>query len=250
MTSAINYTSINENFPVAGQDNDTQVFRDNFDTIKTSLQTAKDEITDLQDNTAKLNNDNDFGLNIVQRALLQNNREQKFDGGFITASPTTVDYENGSYQIFTLGADVTMDFLNFPGDPVFTSETTPIGMGKVTLEIYSNGGTSVNAVDLEEGTSYEITTVGDTDFTAFGAASNTVGVVFTASDSGTVGSGTGTCIVTRILNFQTSGSTVIKKGAGFPTTIDINQSDDPIFIEVWRHSEAVIFMRYLGQFSE
>jgi hypothetical protein len=251
VTSAINYTAINENFPVAGQDNDTQVFRDNFDTIKTSLSTAKDEITDLQDNTAKLNNDNDFGLNIVQRALLQNNRDQKFDLGFATASPTTFDYENGSYQIITLGADVTMDFLSFPGDPVFTTETSPIGVGKATLEIYSNGGTSVNAVDVEADVSYVISTVGTTDFVSeFGAADNNVGTVFTASASGTGGSGSGTCVITRLLNFQTSGSTVIKKDPNFPVQISIDQSDDPIFIEVWRHRSDEIFMRYLGKYSE
>ena len=70
MASNINYLSINENFPVAGQDNDTQVFRDNFDTIKTSLRNAKDEIGSLQDNTAKVNSDNDFELKKIQRALL------------------------------------------------------------------------------------------------------------------------------------------------------------------------------------
>lgn len=251
MTSAINYTAINENFPVAGQDNDTQVFRDNFDTIKTSLSTAKDEITDLQDNTAKLNNDNDFALNIVQRALLQNNRDQKFALEFVTASPTTIDYENGPYQILTLGADVTVDFLSFPGDPIFTTETSPIGVGKVTLEIYSNGGTSTDATEIVEGTSYVISTVGDTDFvTDFGADSNDVGTVFTANADGTAGSGTGTCVLTRLLTFQTSGSTVIKKDANFPSTISIDQSDDPIFIEVWRHRESEFFMRYLGKFSE
>ena len=31
--SDINYLNINENFPVAGEDNDTQVFRSNFNTI-------------------------------------------------------------------------------------------------------------------------------------------------------------------------------------------------------------------------
>ena len=48
MTSLINFAAINENFPVAGQDNDTQVFRDNFDTIKTNFSAAKTEIEDLQ----------------------------------------------------------------------------------------------------------------------------------------------------------------------------------------------------------
>lgn len=46
-----------------------------------------------------------------------------------------------------------------------------------------SGGSFVNGLD------YQITTVGTTDFTAIGAASNTVGVVFTATGAGT-GNGT------------------------------------------------------------
>lgn len=194
MASNINYLSINENFPVAGQDNDTQVFRDNFDTIKTSLRNASTEITSLQTDTAKLNLDNDFELKKIQRAVLQNNRTQKFNGGTVTATPTTIDYENGDYQIYNIGATLSMDFLNFPGDPVFTSEVTPIGMGKVTLELYSTGG------------SYT-------------------------------------------LSFTASGGTVIKKDPNFPGTVTIDSATDPVFIEVWRHSADVIFMRYLGKYS-
>jgi hypothetical protein len=194
VASNINYLSINENFPVAGQDNDTQVFRDNFDTIKTSLRNASTEITSLQTDTAKLNLDNDFELKKIQRAVLQNNRTQKFNGGTVTATPTTIDYENGDYQIYNVGATLSMDFLNFPGDPVFASEVTPIGMGKVTLELYSTGG------------SYT-------------------------------------------LSFTTSGGTVIKKDPNFPGTITIDSATDPVFIEVWRHSADVIFMRYLGKYS-
>ena len=194
MASNINYLSINENFPVAGQDNDTQVFRDNFDTIKTSLRNASTEITSLQTDTAKLNLDNDFELKKIQRAVLQNNRTQKFNGGTVTATPTTIDYENGDYQIYNVGATLSMDFLNFPGDPVFASEVTPIGMGKVTLELYSTGG------------SYT-------------------------------------------LSFTTSGGTVIKKDPNFPGTVTIDSATDPVFIEVWRHSADVIFMRYLGKYS-
>ncbi len=199
MTSNINYLSINENFPVAGEDNDTQVFRDNFDTIKTSLRNAKDEITALQDDTAKTTADNDFGLNKISNALLQNNRQQKWNGGSVTASPATIDFEQGSYQIYIVGANVTFDFLNFPGDPVFTAETTPIGLGKVTLELYSDGSS-------------------------------------------------------RTANFSTSGGTIIKSN-GFPgyssgsPTLTLTSATDPVIIEVWRHSQEVIFMRYVGQFS-
>lgn len=199
MTSNINYLSINENFPVAGEDNDTQVFRDNFDTIKTSLRNAKEEITALQTNTAKTNLDNDFGLNKISNALLQNNRQQKWDGGAVTASPTTIDFEQGSYQIYTVGANVTFDFLNFPGDPVFTAEPSPIGMGKVTLELYSDGSS-------------------------------------------------------RTASFSTSGGTEIRSNGfpGYPSgnpVLTLTSSDNPVIIEVWRHSQELIFMRYVGQFS-
>ena len=254
MTSAINYTSIDENFPVAGQDNDTQIFRDNFDTIKRSLSTAKDEVTDLQDNTAKLNNDNDFSLNIIQNAVLQNNRDQKFDNGLVTASPTTIDFQNGPYQILNLGDDVTVDFLNFPGDLVYTAEPSPIGVGKVTLEIYGNGGAATDAVDIEVGKSYVIVSAGTTDFVAeFGADDNNPDTIFTATASGSVASGTGTATLTRLLDFQTSGSTVFKKDANFPSVISIDENstnENPIFIEVWRHNASVIFLRYLGKFSD
>ena len=133
MTSNINYLGINENFPVAGEDNDTQVFRDNFDTIKTSLNTAKTEITDLQTNVARTDVDNDFNRKLISGAVMLNNYDKKFDGGVITA-PLTVDYENGNYQIFRFGVNTTIEFLNFPDD-----ESTPSGLGKVTLELYGDG---------------------------------------------------------------------------------------------------------------
>ena len=133
MTSNINYLGINENFPVAGEDNDTQVFRDNFDTIKSSLNTAKTEITDLQTNAARTDADNDFNKKLISGAVMLNNYDKKFDGGVITA-PLTVDYENGNYQIFRFGVNTTIEFLNFPDD-----ESTPSGLGKVTLELYGDG---------------------------------------------------------------------------------------------------------------
>ncbi len=131
--SDINYLSINENFPVPGEDNDTQVFRDNFDTIKQSLRIAKEEITDLQGNVARTDLDNDFNWKIQNRAVFQNTYEAKFDGGTIT-TPLVVDFENGSYQIFRFGANTTVEFLNFPDD-----DTIPASLGKVTLELYGDG---------------------------------------------------------------------------------------------------------------
>jgi hypothetical protein len=194
VTSNINFAGINEQFPVAGQDNDTQVFRDNFDTIKTSFRNAQQEITDLQDNSARTDLDNDFNLNKISNAVLQQNREQKFNWGNYSESSIDIDFELGSYQILSLGSNVNMQFTNLPGDPVYTAETTPIGMGKITLELYSSGGSYV-------------------------------------------------------VNFVTTGGTVFKKDPAFPGAVTISSADNPVFIEVWRHSQNVIFMRYLGQYS-
>ena len=60
MSSQININSINVAYPVAGQDNDSQGFRDNFRSIAVALSTASSEITSLQLTTAKLNSTNDF----------------------------------------------------------------------------------------------------------------------------------------------------------------------------------------------
>ena len=48
MTSAITTTNIDVTFPVPGADNDTSGFRNNFGAIKTALDTAHSEISDLQ----------------------------------------------------------------------------------------------------------------------------------------------------------------------------------------------------------
>lgn len=53
MASTINPNNINTLYPVAGQDNDTQGFRDNFRNIKNNLNAAAGEITALQASVAK-----------------------------------------------------------------------------------------------------------------------------------------------------------------------------------------------------
>ncbi len=136
MTSNINYLSINENFPVAGEDNDTQTFRDNFDTIKVSLRSAQEEITDLQANTAGLQlveteNGSDFGGREISNAILRDTLIKAYGGGVIPGDvPTlTIDYENGGYQKFQFAGNISIDFQNFP-DNVSIG-----GLGKVTLEL-------------------------------------------------------------------------------------------------------------------
>jgi len=138
LTSLINFAAINENFPVAGQDNDTQVFRDNFDTIKTNFSTAKTEITDLQDNAARTDEDNDFLYNIVGSVTLNDTYLRKKDyGAAIVAGTQDVSFKQAMYHVIKLGANTSLSFSEFPTGAV---DATGLGqIGKATLELYGDG---------------------------------------------------------------------------------------------------------------
>jgi hypothetical protein len=86
MASNINETGVNKDYPVAGQDNDSQGFRDNFNIIKNNFVAAKTEIETLQTDTAKLNVANNFLTNNITNANLLNNSEGYFAGGTVNTS--------------------------------------------------------------------------------------------------------------------------------------------------------------------
>ena len=138
MTSLINFAAINENFPVAGQDNDTQVFRDNFDTIKTNFSAAKTEITDLQDNAARTDEDNDFLYNVVGSLTLQDAYLRKKDyGAAIVAGTQDISFKQAMYHVVKFGANTSLSFSEFPTGAV---DATGLGqIGKATLELYGDG---------------------------------------------------------------------------------------------------------------
>ena len=129
MASNINSDAIDALYPVAGQDNDSQGFRDNFSTIKNSLATAKTEITTLQNDTAKKNADNDFNGNKIQEANLISTTEQTYATGELTASQN-ISFENGHYQIVTVGGDITITLTDWAASGKIC---------KLRLEVKSDG---------------------------------------------------------------------------------------------------------------
>jgi hypothetical protein len=140
LTSNINFAAINENFPVAGQDNDTQVFRDNFDTIKTNFSAAKTEIEDLQDNVARTDTTSDFNYNIVSTVTLQDAVQIKRNyGAAIVAATQEVSFKQALYHIIKFGANCAIELIDFPVNEV---DVLGIGScGKITLELYGDGTT-------------------------------------------------------------------------------------------------------------
>jgi len=73
--------TIDAAFPVAGQDNDSQGFRDNFSIIKAGLETAASEIGLLLTGTAKTDANNDFAGNALINANMQIATQQFFPAG-------------------------------------------------------------------------------------------------------------------------------------------------------------------------
>jgi hypothetical protein len=119
MSSNINPAPINQNYPIAGQDNPSQGFRDNFATIKSALAVAQAEMTDLQAKavlkTALIGDvlDNDLGDNLVTAARIRDFSEAVYAA--TTGSGTiTLDHENGHYQTITTTGSVTLAFSNWP----------------------------------------------------------------------------------------------------------------------------------------
>jgi hypothetical protein len=129
MASTINFTDIDQNYPVAGQDNDSQGFRDNFNLIRNNFESAKTDIETLQDNTAKLNADNDFNGSKIQEAEFIKNTETVYANGNITANQN-ISFDFGHYQTIQVGDDITLTLADWPSSSK---------MARLRLQITSDG---------------------------------------------------------------------------------------------------------------
>jgi hypothetical protein len=143
MTSNINYTSINAAFPVAGQDNDSQGFRDNFGVIKTALSTASNEISDIQLNYAKLTEANFFDGNTIEGAVFKNNaydiQTQVVSPGTVTGGVFTINYSAANYHVLSVSTNTNFQVSNWPSDAYakLTLEITPTTSTTMTVTFSS-----------------------------------------------------------------------------------------------------------------
>ena len=105
MASLVNPFNINGNYPIAGQDNDSQGFRDNFTNIKNNFYYIKSEVEDLQ-NKAILKTalagstlNNDFQSSQVKNIQTKNQSETVYDWGTVggvTATEIQLDLALGN----------------------------------------------------------------------------------------------------------------------------------------------------------
>ena len=125
MASKIVPGNVDGLFPTAGQDNNSQGFRDNFSAILNNFTEAKSEIETLQTDKAGLDTSNDFADNVVSRAEFKDTSETVFAHG-TTGGAITLNHENGHYQTITSNAAITLSFSNWPATAT---------LGRIILDI-------------------------------------------------------------------------------------------------------------------
>ena len=119
MTSQINPNNVDGTYPVAGQPNNTQGFRDNFTNIKTNFSYAETEITDLQNNgifkaaLAGTTLNNNMADNLIYAVKLQD-VSYTFLQNAATSGSIAIDYSAGQYQYISTTGSISLNFSNFP----------------------------------------------------------------------------------------------------------------------------------------
>lgn len=114
--STINTNGLNVNYPVPGVNNNSQGFRDNFATIKTNLDVAGNEITDLQTNVvlkSALQNsvlNNDMANTLISNAATRGFRHTTYNLGNSLSGTVLVDVSLGDVQIGTVTGNVSFSF--------------------------------------------------------------------------------------------------------------------------------------------
>jgi len=135
---------IDETYPVAGVDNESQGFRDNFSAIKDTLNQSKQDIEDLQESRIDKNEpEQSFNNNTLTDINLGNVSHNSFNLSGVNnsnAGGQPIDYSNGIYQIFSL---------NRPGSTqsspqILRFENWPeLGrIGKIRIQVSSQLGTT------------------------------------------------------------------------------------------------------------
>jgi hypothetical protein len=114
--SSINTNSLDVNYPIPGQNNTTQGFRNNFTNIKTNLDTAGNEITDLQNKvvlkSALANSvlNNDMANTVIANAATLQFRATTYNLGNALVGNVAINCSLGDVQTGTVAGNITLNF--------------------------------------------------------------------------------------------------------------------------------------------
>lgn len=178
--SNINPYNIDGTFPVAGQDNDSQGFRDNFTNTKNNFIYTKQEVEDIQAkaifkaNLSGTTLDNDMAGAQIKNATLLGSRETI--NALSWAGTVDLNFNLGSYQTLTTSGSTTVTFSNWPATGNYAKIILAISVSNVSHTLTVPSAVSVGLTEIAGVSSLTIT------FDATG----TYLFEFSTSDGGTI----------------------------------------------------------------
>jgi hypothetical protein len=275
MTSSINSSAINTSYPVAGQDNNSQGFRDNFTAIQAGLAEAAKELTALQANaliSLDLATSSTTVVNNMQGSTIYNGLYRQFNGVFynlgnITSSGSSINVDTASIQRATMTGSGTLTFQNWgptgtyslvrlilQGDQsavrTVTLSTSNSGVMRattgwntyiVTSAFSSGGAAAATTVTLASGTSFAVGQL----FVGSGVLPNT----YITNVAGAV------ITINQAFIAQASGNyssySVFTTGTGpSPITVVLDANNHVEVIEAWTvDGGAHVYVRNAGEYS-
>ena len=186
MTSQINANNIDGTYPVAGQANNTQGFRDNFTNIKTNFQYAGTEITDLQNKVVLKSAlsgttlDNNMSDNLIYAVKL-NDVSYTYLQNTASSGTITLDYSASQFQYISTTGSVTLAFSNWPASGSFGSLDLTINITNTAHTLTLPASVSIGLFGLE---GISPGTAGVSNTITFGQVGQ-YNFRFVSSDSGT-----------------------------------------------------------------
>lgn len=131
--SSINTNGIDVNYPVPGTNNNSQGFRNNFAAIKTNIDTAASEITDLQNKAvlksalANTTLNNDMANTLISNAVTRSFRASTYNLGNALSGTVIVNASLGDFIYGNVAENVTLEFGSWA--PVGTAQRIVLQLG-------------------------------------------------------------------------------------------------------------------------
>lgn len=227
MSSNINPNNIDGTYPVAGQDNNSQGFRDNFTNTRTNFQYAADEITDLQNNAilksalAGTTLDNNMLGSLIYNGVIADFAATRVALGTVSGSQT-IDYSLGHYQTLTAGNSVSLSFANFPpaGQAGFVRVQITVSNTAYTLTLPA--AVSVGTTGIQ-GWNTNVITFGAAGTYEFGFVTSNGGTTITIFDLNRPLN-----VFTNKLGYGTGGGGTVTQGSSRTTGVTINKPSGAI----------------------
>lgn len=265
MTLQTTIADIDATYPVAGQDNNTQGFRDNFSSIKSALTLTEEALSKLQTNTVKIADldtnltvENDLNGSTIKNGFYNNFHGEVHDPGAVS-NDININIENGPFQIFMLSSTPTEFAFTFAGWPENNKYAC------VRCHFYSDTLEQQITVDnIDIGKKYTIYELGTTDnnpanlndqIIGWNEIAGTDDLVY--ADENTPGNntfvaalaGTGSGKVKQWREVTLHGG-IINAEVTDLLPLQINPNGDHLVLEAWSYNGgADIFVRLLGTYA-